>query len=103
MNIGIPKERRPFEYRVGLTPTAVQMIANRGHKCYVEHDAGLGSGFSDQQYEQAGARIVYSPHEVFGRADLLIKVARPLFEELTWLQPGATLMGLLHLNSARQD
>jgi alanine dehydrogenase len=103
MNIGIPKETRPFEYRVGLSPSGVQILVQGGHKVYVEHDAGLGAGFSDQQYEQAGARIVYSPHEVFGRADLLLKVARPLFEELTWLQPGATLMGLLHLSSARQD
>jgi len=103
MNIGIPKERRPFEYRVGLTPTAVQMLIKSGHKCYVEHDAGLGSGFSDQQYEQAGARIVYSSHEVFGRADLLIKVARPLLEEIQWLRPGTSIAGLLHLNSARKD
>ncbi len=103
MNIGIPKERRPFEYRVGLTPAGVQMLTKQGNKCYVEHDAGLGAGFSDQQYEQAGARIVYSPHEVFGRADLLLKVARPLLEEIQWLRPGASIAGLLHLNSARKD
>jgi len=103
MNIGIPKERRPFEYRVGLTPTAVQMLIKNGNKCYVEHDAGLGAGFSDQQYEQAGARVVYSPHEVFGRYDLLIKVARPILEEIEWLRPGTAIAGLLHLNSSRKD
>jgi len=69
----------------------------------VEHDAGLVAGFSDLEYEQAGARIVYSPHEAFGRADLLVKVARPLLEEIRWLQPGSALAGLLHLNSTRQD
>ncbi|HJW90011.1 MAG TPA: alanine dehydrogenase [Anaerolineales bacterium] len=103
MNIGIPRERRPFEYRVGLTPAAVNMFASQGHACSVEHNAGLGAGFGDQDYEQAGARIVYSPHEVFGRADLLTKVARPLVDELEWLRPGTTLIGLLHLASARQD
>lgn len=103
MNIGIPKERRPFEFRVGLSPSAVHMLTQHKHKCYVEHDAGLGAGFSDQEYEQAGARTVYSPHEVFGRADLLVKVARPLLEEIMWLRPGTALAGLLHLNSARQD
>ncbi len=103
MNIGIPKETRPFEYRVGLSPSGVQILVQEGNLVYVEHEAGLGAGFSDQQYEQAGARIVYSPHEVFGRADLLLKVSRPQYEEITWLRPGATLMGLLHLNSARQD
>ncbi len=103
MNIGIPKERRPFEFRVGLTPTAINMLVDSGHKCYVEHDAGMGVGYSDQEYEQAGARVVYSGHEVFGRADLLIKIARPLLEEIEWLRPGTALAGLLHLNSARQD
>lgn len=103
MNIGIPKERRPFEFRVGLSPTAVQMLTHQGHNVYVEHEAGLGAGFKDREYERAGARIVYSAHEVFGRADLLVKVTRPVLEEIEWLQPGATLAGLLHLTSARQD
>ena len=103
MNICIPKERRPLELRVGLSPSAVQMLSKRGHTCYVEHEAGLGAGFSDQEYEHAGARIVYSTHEIFGRADLLLKVARPLLDEIKWLQPGTSVAGLLHLNSARQD
>ena len=103
MNIGIPKERRSFENRVGLTPNYVKMLTNQGHVCYIEHDAGLGAGFSDLEYEQSGGRIVYTPHEVFGRADLLLKVARPLIEEIEWLRPGTALAGLLHLGSARQD
>ena len=103
MNICIPKERRPLEFRVGLSPSAVHMLTKRGHFCYVEHEAGLGTGFSDQEYELAGASIVYTPHEVFGRADLLIKVTRPVLEEIEWLQPGASVAGLLHLNSARKE
>lgn len=103
MNIGIPKERRPFEYRVGLSPATVHMLSQQGHTCYVEHDAGLGAGFSDQEYQQSGGHIVFSPHEVFGRADLLLKVARPVLEEIEWLRPGTTLAGLLHLGSARSD
>lgn len=103
MNIGIPKERRAFEYRVGLFPAGVRLLTQMGHTCYVEHDAGENAGFSDQEYVQAGAKIAYSPHEVFGRADLLLKVARPLMEEIEWLRPGSTLVGLLHLGSARHD
>ena len=103
MIIGVPKERRPFEFRVGFTPAAVQMLTKFGHTCYVEHNAGEGAGFTDHEYEAAGARVVYTPHEVFGRADLLLKVARPIYEELEWLRPGTTIMGLLHLTSARQD
>lgn len=103
MNIGIPKERRPFEFRVGLTPAAIQVLTHRGHTCYVEHNAGLGAGFSDQDYEQAGARVVYSPHEVIGRADLVLKVTRPMQDELDWIRPETTIAGLFHLASSRQD
>jgi alanine dehydrogenase len=103
MNIGIPKERRPFEFRVGLTPIGVEMLSKEGHTCYIEHDAGLGAGFSDLDFEHAGGRIAYSSHEVFGRADLLLKVARPTYEELEWLRPGTSIAGLLHLNSSRKD
>jgi alanine dehydrogenase len=103
MNIGIPKEIRPFEFRVGMTPIGVQMLAKEGHTCYIEHDAGLGAGFSDQDYELAGGRIAYSAHEVFGRADLLMKVARPTYEEIEWLRPETVIAGLLHLNSSRKD
>ncbi len=103
MNIGIPKERRPFEYRVGQSPAGVEILSRFGHTCFVEHEAGIGAGFSDQEYESAGARIVYSPDEVFGRADLLLKVSRPMKDELEWLQSGSILTGFLHLASARQD
>jgi alanine dehydrogenase len=103
MNIGIPKERRAFEYRVGLFPAGVRLLSQMGHTVYVEHEAGLEAGFSDQEYMQAGAKVAYTPHEVFGRADLLLKVARPLTEEIEWLRPGTALAGLLHLGSARQE
>lgn len=102
MNIGIPKEIRPSEYRVGLSPAGVQILTQHGHTCYIEHDAGLGAGFTDQEYEQAGGRIVYSAHEVYARADLALKFARPTEEELQWLRPGSAIAGWLHLPSARQ-
>src|SRR5215207_7465104 len=103
MNIGIPKERRPFEYRVGLSPAGVEILTQKQNQVYVEHEAGIGAGFSDQEYEKSGARIVYSAEEAFVRADLLLKVTRPMKEELDWLQPGATVLGLLHLASSRKD
>jgi len=103
MNIGIPKETRPYEYRVGLSPAGVEILIQNGHQVYVEHEAGVGAGFSDLEYETAGARISYSSDEVFGRADLLLKVARPTKDELDWLRPGTTVAGLLHLASARRD
>jgi len=103
MNIGIPKERRPFESRVGLSPAGVEILAQHGHQVYVEHEAGVGAGFEDREFETAGARLVYSAEEVFVRADLMLKVARPMREELDWLRPNTALAGLLHLASARED
>jgi alanine dehydrogenase len=103
MNIGVPKERRSFEYRVGLSPAGVEILTQLGHTVFLEHEAGVGAGFSDQEYERVGAQLVYSPQEAFGRADLVTKVARPLQEELEWLQPGCTLAGFLHLASTRQN
>ncbi len=103
MNVSIPKERRPFEFRVGMTPAGVETIVKLGHTCYVEHEAGLGAGFSDLDYQVVGAEISYSQEEVFGRADLVLKVARPLYEEIGWLRPGVTIAGLLHLASTRKD
>lgn len=103
MYIGIPKESRPFEYRVGLSPAGVEMLSQSGHQVFVEHEAGVGAGFSDLEYERAGARIAYSAEEVFGRADLLLKISRPLKQEMEWLKEGGTLAGFLHLASSSQD
>ena len=103
MNIGIPREVRPFEYRVGLSPAGVEILCQYGHTVFVEHKAGDGAGFPDKEYEQAGAKIVYSPEEAYGRASLVLKIARPTETELPFLQPGTALAGLLNLPSARQS
>jgi alanine dehydrogenase len=91
-----------MEYRVGLTPAGVELLTREGHTCYVEREAGLGAGFSDYDYERAGARIVYTSDEVFGRADLLLKVTRPTDEEMEWVPEGQTMAGFFHLASARR-
>lgn len=103
MDIGIPRERREGEYRVGLTPIGVQLLTAEGHTCYVERGAGLGAGFSDRDYELAGGKVVYSTQEAYGRAELVLKVARPTAEEADWLVEGQTVMGLLHLAAARRS
>jgi alanine dehydrogenase len=103
MNICIPKERRDSEYRVGLTPAGVRLLTVAGHTCFVESQAGVGSGFSDYDYQQAGGQIVYSGEEAYGRADLLLKVARPTQREIDWLQTGAIMMGFLHLTAGQSE
>jgi len=97
MDIGVPRECRIEEHRVGLTPAGVELLTAAGHSCSVETDAGLGAGFSDVDYERAGGRIVYSPEEVYGRADLLLKVERPTRAEVELLNEGCTVMGFLHM------
>lgn len=100
MNIGIPKECRPDEFRVGISPVGVRMLRGAGHPCFVEAGAGTGAGFTDEQYRQAGATIVHTAEEAWRRADLVLKVSRPTMQELDWLQPGKALMGYLYLAAA---
>lgn len=103
MHLGIPKERRSNEHRVGLTPAGVELLTADGHRCYVEAGAGLGAGFADADYTRAGAAVVYSGEEAYGRADLVVKVARPTSSELAWLRTGQTVMAFWHLASASPD
>ncbi|NIS82860.1 MAG: alanine dehydrogenase [Anaerolineales bacterium] len=103
MNICIPNERRPFEHRVGLPPAGAEMFVKHGHTVYVENGAGEGAGFSDEEYIQSGAKIVYSQEEAFGRGDLVLKFTRPLREELEMMRRGQAVAGFLHLAAARQD
>jgi len=103
MNIGVPRERRADENRVGLTPAVIELLTAAGNTCYVENEAGVGAGFSNVDYERAGARIVYSPQEAFGRANLVVKVARPMEDEVELLNGGSILMGFLHLAVARHE
>lgn len=103
MNIGIPRERRPSEFRVGLTPPGVRLLNELGHHIYLERGAGEGAGFSEDDYRSAGAEIVYSGEEAYGRADLVLKIQRPLRQELSWIRREQTILGFLHLSSANRD
>lgn len=103
MNIGIPRERRPNEYRVGLPPVGVELFTQQGHTVYIESEAGIGAGFTNEEYEAAGARIVYSVAEVYGRSETILKFSAPLPEEIEYFQNQQTLLGYLHLAIARQE
>ena len=103
MNICVPKERRPFEYRVGLPPAGVDLFRKHEHQVYVETGAGDGAGFTDEDYLKAGADIVYSTEEVFGRANLVLKFTRPMLSEIQMMQEGQCISGFLHIAAARQD
>jgi len=103
MDIGIPHERRPDENRVSLTPSGAGELIERGHRVYVETLAGAGSGYTDHQYTQAGAQIVYTGEEAWGRGEVVLKVGRPMPGELDNLAPGQILAGFLHLSAGKRQ
>lgn len=97
MIIGVPKEIKNNENRVGLTPGGVKMLVDRGHKLFVETKAGQGIGASDEQYAKAGATILDSAKEVWGKAEMIIKVKEPIQPEYELMKPNLILYTYLHL------
>jgi alanine dehydrogenase len=97
MFIGIPKERKVQEYRVALTPQAVGVLVQRGHTVFVEKGAGLGSGISDSEYENAGARLVRNEKELFSKAKLIVKVKEPIAEEYSLIAKNHIIFSYLHI------
>lgn len=94
--IGLPKEIALQENRISLTPDAVALLVNNGHDVWVETKAGVGSKFSDKAYSDAGAKIVYSPQEVY-QADVILKIEPPTIEEIEMMHSGQTLISALQL------
>jgi alanine dehydrogenase len=97
MQIGVPKEVKTHEYRVGLVPGSVCELIHRGHDVTVESAAGAGIDISDEAYRAAGAHIVSSAQELFARADLIVKVKEPQPQEIALLREGQVLFTYLHL------
>ncbi len=97
MLVGVPKEIKDSEYRVGLVPSTVRELTASGHQVIVEKNAGLGAGLSDADYQAVGAEIVPDADPVFGRAELIVKVKEPLASERSKLRPGQILFTYLHL------
>ncbi|MGE5512599.1 MAG: alanine dehydrogenase [Bacteroidota bacterium] len=97
MRIGVPKEIKVHEYRVGMIPAAVREAVMHGHEVWVEHDAAVRQGLTDEDYKRAGARIVESAEEIFAKCELIVKVKEPQPEECKRLRPGQTIFTYLHL------
>jgi alanine dehydrogenase len=97
MLIGVPKEIKNHEYRVGLTPVSVREAVRHGHKVWVEAEAGTGIGFADADYTAAGAEIVKTAAEIFAKADMIVKVKEPQAVERKMLREGQILYTYLHL------
>ena len=97
MRIGVPKEVKNHEYRIGLTPTSVRELTRLGHEVVIETNGGKGIGFTNEQYKAAGAKILDTAAKVFEQSDMIIKVKEPQPQEYKLLRPGQILFTYLHL------
>ena len=100
MEIGVPKETKDQEFRVGLSPSSVRVLCEAGHQVFIETNAGAGAGLADEDYLQAGGQIVSTPAEAWNR-ELVVKVKEPLKPEYQFLQKGQLLFTYLHLAANR--
>ncbi|WP_414527814.1 alanine dehydrogenase [Nodularia chucula] len=101
MEIGVPKEFKDQEFRVGLSPSSVRVLRENGHSIFVQSQAGSGAGFTDGDYQEAGAEIVSTPEAAWNR-ELVVKVKEPLTQEYNFLQKGQILFTYLHLAADRK-
>ena len=97
MLVGVPKEIKDNEYRVGIVPSTVRELTENGHRVLIERQAGAGAGFGDADYQDAGGEIVSDGDAVFDRAELIVKVKEPLAAERKKLSRGQVLFTYLHL------
>ena len=102
MIVGVPKEIKRDEYRVGILPVGVEELTRAGHQVLVERGAGIGSGLTDAHYEEHGARLVDTPQELFATADLVLKVKEPLPPELPLIRAGQIVFTYFHFAADRQ-
>src|SRR5258706_8115297 len=102
MLVGVPKEVKDNENRVGLIPSTVRELTHKGHRVLVETNAGLGAGLTDADYQAAGAEIARNADDVFANAEMIVKVKEPLAVERKKLKPGQILFTYLHLAPDRE-
>lgn len=102
MKIALVKEIKTHEYRVALTPDDVEVLVKNSHEIFVENNAGFETGFSDKEYQNAGALIIYDKQELFDNADMIIKVKEPLKEEYDFFHEGQILFTYLHIAANKE-
>ena len=102
MDVGIPRELKDHEYRVAITPVGVRELTDAGHRVIVEQGAGLGSSITDLEFEKSGATVLETADEVWGEADMVLKVKEPVPEEFHRLQKDQVLFTYLHLAASRE-
>lgn len=102
MLIGVPKEIKPEEYRVALTPAGAEMLTQAGHDLVIERGAGLGSGFTDDFYENAGAEILHTAEEIWAEAEMIMKVKEPIAPEWPRMREGQVIFTYFHFAASEE-
>jgi alanine dehydrogenase len=102
MEVGVPKEIKPAERHVAATPAGVKALTDHGHKVFVEAGAGIGSGFMNDEYLQAGAEMCERAQDVWADAEMILKVKEPLGSEFSWMTPGQILFAYPHLAADKE-
>ena len=101
MKIGVPKEIKPQESRIGLTPDSVKELTANGHKVLVENNGGFEAGFFNDQYKSAGAIIIDKPEDIFNDSEIIVKVKEPLSNEVKMIRENQIVFTYLHLAAAK--
>ena len=102
MKIGVPKEIKPQENRIGLTPESVKSLISNGHEVLVENNGGFEAGFDNKQYESAGAKIIQKAEDIFNDAEIIVKVKEPLTNEVKMIRENQIVFTYLHLAAAKE-
>ena len=102
MKIGVPKEIKPQENRIGLTPDSVKVLASNGHEVLIENNAGFEAGFYNDQYKSSGAKLIDRPEDIFNDSDIIVKVKEPLASEVKMIRENQIVFTYLHLAAAEE-
>jgi alanine dehydrogenase len=102
MKIGVPKEIKPQENRIGLTPDSVKVLTSNGHEVLIENNGGFEAGFYNDQYKSAGAKIIDKPEDIFNDSDIIVKVKEPLSNEVKMIKENQIVFTYLHLAAAKE-
>jgi len=102
MRIGVPKEIKPQENRIGLTPDSVKILTSNGHEVLVEANGGFEAGFDNEQYEKSGAKIVNKAADIFNDSDIIVKVKEPLSNEIKMIKEDQIVFTYLHLAASKE-
>ena len=102
MKIGVPKEIKPQEHRIGLTPESVKILTANGNQVLVENNGGFEAGFNNEQYLNAGAKIIDKAEDIFNDAEIIVKVKEPLSNEVKMIKENQIVFTYLHLAAAKE-